>query len=117
MKAIDPGPIRPLDTLELSEMPTPAIGDDEVLIRTRAAGLHIGDVFAVRGAPSLVRLMTGLRRPKDGIPGFDVAGIVEAVGSAVTHLHPGDEVFGVGIGPARSSCAAKADSWSRSRRA
>ena len=97
------------DTLELRELPTPAIGADEVLIRTRAAGLHIGDAFAVRGSPFPVRLMTGLRRPKVGIPGFDVAGVVEAVGPAVTTLSPGDEVFGAGIGTCAELVRAKAD--------
>jgi len=97
------------DTLELRELPTPPIGADEVLIRTRAAGIHIGDAFAVRGSPFPVRLMTGVRRPKVGIPGFDVAGIVETVGSAVTHLSPGDEVLGVGIGTCAELVRARAD--------
>ena len=82
------------DTLELRELAPPAIGDNEVLIRARAASLHPGDLFSVLGTPFPVRFMTGLRRPKYGVPGLDVAGTVEAVGSAVTHLRPGDEVFG-----------------------
>jgi NADPH:quinone reductase-like Zn-dependent oxidoreductase len=86
------------DTLQLRELARPVIGADEVLIRTRAASLHPGDLFAVLGSPFPVRLATGLRRPKVGVPGFDVAGTVEAVGTAVTHLRPGEEVFGVGIG-------------------
>ena len=97
------------DTLELRELPTPAIGADEVLIRTRAAGLHIGDAFAVRGSPFPVRLMTGLRRPKVGIPGFDVAGTIEAVGSAVIGIRIGDEVFGAGIGTCAELVRAKAE--------
>jgi NADPH:quinone reductase-like Zn-dependent oxidoreductase len=97
------------DTLELRELPTPAIGTHEVLIRAHAAGVHIGDAFAVRGSPFPVRLMTGLRRPKVGIPGFDVSGIVEAVGAAVTSLSPGDEVFGVGIGTCAELVRARAD--------
>jgi NADPH:quinone reductase-like Zn-dependent oxidoreductase len=109
MKAIHQDRYGSPDTLELRELPTPAIGADEVLIRTRAAGLHIGDAFAVRGSPFPVRLMTGLRRPKVGIPGFDVAGIVESVGSEVSGLSPGGEVFGVGIGTCAELVRAKAD--------
>lgn len=97
------------DALELRELPTPAIGPDEVLIRARAAGLHPGDVFAVRGAPFPVRLMSGLRRPKYGVPGMDVAGIVEEVGDGVTRVQPGDEVFGVGIGCCAEFVRARGD--------
>lgn len=97
------------DILRLRELVTPAIGPDEVLIRTRAASLHPGDLFAVLGSPFLVRLATGFRRPKHGVPGFDVAGTVEAVGRAVTHMRPGDAVFGVGFGTCAELVRAKAE--------
>ena len=96
------------DTLRLREIARPAIGADEVLIRTRAASLHPGDLFAVLGSPFPVRLATGLRRPKVGVPGFDVAGTIEAVGSAVTQFRLGEEVFGVGIGTCAELVRAKA---------
>jgi NADPH:quinone reductase-like Zn-dependent oxidoreductase len=60
----------------------------------RAAGLHVGDCFAVRGSPFVMRLATGLLKPKHGIPGFDGAGEVEAVGAAVSNFQLGDAVFG-----------------------
>src|ERR687892_1426754 len=97
------------DLLQLRELDTPAIGPGEVLIRARAASVHPGDLFSVLGSPFPVRLATGLRRPKHGVPGFDVAGTVEAVGSAVTHLRAGDEVFGVGIGTCAELVRARAD--------
>src|SRR5918998_1711271 len=97
------------DTLQLRELATPAIGADEVLVRARAASLHPGDLFSVLGSPFPVRLATGLRRPRYGVPGFDVAGTVETVGAAVTHLRPGDEVFGVGIGTCAELVRARAD--------
>lgn len=81
------------------EVPAPSAG--QVLIRVHAAGLHVGDCFAARGRPFVVRFMTGLRKPRVGIPGFDVAGRVEAVGEGVTRFRPGDEVFGACEG----SCA------------
>ena len=98
-----------VDTLRLRDLVRPAIGPDEVLIRTRAASLHPGDLFSVLGSPFPVRLATGLRRPKHGIPGFDVAGTVEAVGSAVANLRLGDEVFGVGVGTCAELVRAKAE--------
>jgi NADPH:quinone reductase-like Zn-dependent oxidoreductase len=52
----------------------------------------------VRGAPFAVRLVTGLRKPKYGVPGFDLAGRVEAVGTDVKQFQPGDEVFGASTG-------------------
>ena len=97
------------DILRVRELATPAIGPDEALIRARAASLHPGDLFAVLGSPFPVRLATGLRRPKHGVPGFDVAGTVEAVGSAVTNLRSGDQVFGVGIGTCSELVRAKAE--------
>jgi NADPH:quinone reductase-like Zn-dependent oxidoreductase len=100
MKAIIQDRYGPIDNLELKDVDPPAIGQHEVLVRVRAAGLHIGDVFAVRGSPLLMRAVTGWRRPKYGVPGFDVAGVVEAVGPAVTRFRQGDEVFGVTDGSA-----------------
>jgi NADPH:quinone reductase-like Zn-dependent oxidoreductase len=86
------------DVLALKHIEEPLIKEDEVLVRVRAAGLHIGDCFAVRGAPLPMRAVTGLVRPKHGIPGFDLAGHVEAVGSGVKQIRRGDEVFGASNG-------------------
>ena len=82
------------DELKLTNIDQPIAGDHEVLVRVHAAGLHVGDCFGVRGAPLLMRIATGLLKPKYGVPGFDVAGTVEAVGNKVTRFKPGDEVFG-----------------------
>jgi NADPH:quinone reductase-like Zn-dependent oxidoreductase len=73
------------------EKPVPK--DNEVLIKVRAASLNPLDGHLMR-APFLLRLMTGLRKPKDTRLGRDVAGRVEAVGRNVTQFKPGDEVFG-----------------------
>ncbi len=109
MQAIAHDRYGPPDILELRELATPVIGDDEVLIRAHAAAVHPGDLFSVLGTPFPVRFATGLRRPKYGVPGLDVAGTVEAVGSAVTHLRPGDEVFGAGFGTCAELVRARAD--------
>jgi NADPH:quinone reductase-like Zn-dependent oxidoreductase len=109
MKAIIHDAYGPPETLGLRDIDLPAIGDHEVLVRVHAAGLHIGDVFAMEGTPFLVRLSTGLRRPRYGVPGFDLAGTVSAVGSAVTRFAVGDEVFGSGSGTAAEFAKAGED--------
>jgi NADPH:quinone reductase-like Zn-dependent oxidoreductase len=85
---------RPTDALRLTEVDEPAIGDDQVLVAVRAAALNPADWHLVRGVPYLARLQIGLRRPGFDIPGSDFAGVVEAVGSAVASLQPGDDVYG-----------------------
>lgn len=80
--------------LAVSEVARPLPGPDDVLVRVGAASLHPGDYFVMTGEPYMVRLVFGLRRPRHGIPGMDLAGIVAAVGKNVTALRPGDEVFG-----------------------
>jgi NADPH:quinone reductase-like Zn-dependent oxidoreductase len=82
------------EAIKLKEVATPTIKDHEVLVRVHAASLNAGDLFALLGSPWLIRLSVGLRRPKDFILGWDMAGRVEAVGSLVTRFKPGDEVFG-----------------------
>ena len=83
-----------LDVLSVRDVDKPDVKHDEVLVRVHAAGLHTGDCFGARGAPFAMRLVTGLLKPKYGVPGFDVGGEVEAVGNNVTQFRPGDEVFG-----------------------
>jgi NADPH:quinone reductase-like Zn-dependent oxidoreductase len=82
------------DVLHLKEIDKPVAQDDDVLVRVHAAALHAGDYFTMRGEPYVARMAAGWPKPKDYIPGFDVAGRVEAVGKNVTHFKPGDEVFG-----------------------
>jgi NADPH:quinone reductase-like Zn-dependent oxidoreductase len=82
------------ETLSCEEMPEPTPGDDEVLIRIRAASVNPYDCHFMRGTPYPLRLATGPRRPKDPRLGVDVAGDVEAVGTNVTGLVVGDAVFG-----------------------
>jgi NADPH:quinone reductase-like Zn-dependent oxidoreductase len=82
------------DVLEVQEIEKPVINDDSVLVRVCAASVNPIDLHLMRGLPYFVRLMTGLRRPKQSVLGVDVAGIVEAVGRDVTQFRPGDEVFG-----------------------
>lgn len=99
MKAIARDTYGPADGLELRDIERPGIGDDEVLVRVRAAGVDRGVWHMMAGLPYPIRLAGfGLRAPKNPVPGMDVAGAVEAVGGEVTRFKPGDEVFGVGSG-------------------
>jgi len=88
-----------LDVLQLREVERPSAEDDEVLVRVRATSVHPDVWHALRGVPYVLRIMgSGLRRPKNQVPGTDLAGLVESVGKNVTRLRPGDEVFGPSVG-------------------
>jgi NADPH:quinone reductase-like Zn-dependent oxidoreductase len=82
------------DVLRLEDIERPAVGDDSVLVRVRAASINAFDWHLMRGLPYLVRTSAGLRRPTRLVAGVDLAGQVEAVGAKVTEFRPGDEVFG-----------------------
>jgi NADPH:quinone reductase-like Zn-dependent oxidoreductase len=82
------------EVLELQDIPQPAVGDDSVLVRVRASSVNPAEWFAVTGRPYIARPAVGLRRSKQTVPGADFAGTVAAVGSAVTDVRPGEEVFG-----------------------
>jgi NADPH:quinone reductase-like Zn-dependent oxidoreductase len=84
----------PERVLRQAEIDPPPVGDDDVLVRVRATSVNTPDWITVAGIPYVLRLQAGLRRPKTKVRGTDVAGVVEAVGSKVPDLQPGDEVFG-----------------------
>lgn len=82
------------DVLEYQEIEKPVPGDDEVLIKIRAASINPLDWKLMKGGPLFLRLLLGLGKPKLKRPGVDVSGEVEAVGKNVTQFKPGDAVFG-----------------------
>jgi NADPH:quinone reductase-like Zn-dependent oxidoreductase len=94
MKAIVYREYGPADVLKLEEVSKPTPGDNEVLIKVRAAAVNPLDWHFMRGTPGFVRAFIGMRRPKRTRLGVDVAGNVELVGSAVEGFKPGDAVFG-----------------------
>ena len=85
---------RPTDVLTATDIHEPKIKDDQVLVQVHAASVNPADWHLIRGNPHLARLQIGLRRPSFQVPGSDFAGVVAAVGSAVTTVRPGDEVYG-----------------------
>jgi NADPH:quinone reductase-like Zn-dependent oxidoreductase len=84
----------PERVLRLADIDRPPVADNDVLIRMRATSVNTPDWVTVTGVPHILRLRSGLRRPRTPVRGTDVAGVVEAVGTNVTDLRPGDEVFG-----------------------
>ena len=97
------------EALALREIERPEIGEHDVLVRVRAAGVNPADWAVMSGLPYIARPVYGLRRPKVAVRGTDVAGYVAAVGSAVTRFKPGDEVFGASTGSYAEYAAASED--------
>lgn len=93
MKAIVRDAYGPPDVLELADVPVPTPATDEVLVRVHASSVNMADVDYVRGRPRLARLATGLRAPRTRIPGIDLAGAVEAIGTGAGRFAVGDRVF------------------------
>ncbi len=84
--------------LQLRRIPRPDIGDHDVLVRVAVAGVDRGVWHLMTGRPYLTRLAFGLRRPRNPVPGRDLAGVVDTVGAGVTRFAEGDLVFGTGHG-------------------
>ncbi|MFE9206359.1 NAD(P)-dependent alcohol dehydrogenase [Micromonospora sp. NPDC007230] len=94
MKAIVQDRYGPPETLRLADVDAPVPAADEVLVRVEAAALNAYDWHAMRGDPRMARLAMGRSRPRARIRGRDFAGRVEAVGTHVRQVRPGDTVFG-----------------------
>ena len=112
MKAIAYSNYGSPDVLRCEEIEKPTAGDDEVLIRVRAASVNPLDWHFMRGTRYFVRILAGLGKPKDTRLGVDVAGQVEAVGRNVTQFKPGDEVFGACRGLLPSTRVLPSRHWS-----
>ena len=98
MKAIVRDQYGTPDVLELQEIDRPAVGDDDVLVRVHSSCVNPMEWHLMTGSPYLARMTGGLRKPKSGRLGADLAGTVAAVGGNVTQFQPGDEVFGASNG-------------------
>ncbi len=111
MKAIVQDKYGSAEVLHLSDIDKPEIGDREVLIRVRAAGVNPADWAIMSGLPYIARPfpLYGMRRPKNPVRGTDVAGQVEDVGAGVRRFRPGDEVFGWSKGSFADYAAASED--------
>ena len=97
------------EVMQLRDIDKPEIGDNEVLVRIRAAGVNPADWAIMSGLPYVARPVYGLRKPKVSVRGTDVAGTVEAVGTGVTRFSVGDEVYGSSNGSYAEYAAAAED--------
>ena len=114
MRAIVQDRYGTLDVLTPAVIDRPEPGQHDVLLRVHAAGLDRGTWHLMTGQPYLMRVIGfGFRRPKNRVPGLDVAGTVEAVGPAVTRFAVGDEVYGVARGSYAEYAAAHEDKLAR----
>jgi NADPH:quinone reductase-like Zn-dependent oxidoreductase len=112
MKAIVQDEYGTPEVLHLRDIATPEVGTQEVLIRVMAAGVNPGDWAIMSGLPYIARPfpLYGMRRPKNGVRGTDVAGVVEVIGAGVTRFRLGDEVFGWCTGAFADFAVASEDS-------
>jgi NADPH:quinone reductase-like Zn-dependent oxidoreductase len=101
------------DVLEVRAVDTPAPGDGEVLLRVAAASVNPLDWHFMTGTPYVLRLVAGIRRPRQAIRGADVAGMVVAVGAGVEGFAPGDRVMGTARGSFAEWTLAKPASLAR----
>jgi NADPH:quinone reductase-like Zn-dependent oxidoreductase len=114
MQAIVQDAYGSVDVLRPGRAALPRIAENEVLVRVHAAGLDRGTWHMMTGRPYLLRVLGfGFRRPKNPVPGIDVAGTVAAVGSAVTRFVVGDEVYGMSRGAFAEYAAALEDKLAR----
>jgi NADPH:quinone reductase-like Zn-dependent oxidoreductase len=88
----------PAKAVVVGDIETPVPGENQVLVRVIGSSINSGDWRAVYSSPFFIRLISGVRRPRDPAIGGDAAGVVEAIGSGVTDLTAGDEVFGIRSG-------------------
>ena len=109
MKAIVQDRYGSAEVLELRDIEDPPVGENDVLIRVHAAGCGPDVWHLMTGMPYMARVAIGLRKPKVGIRGWDVAGTVEAVGPDVTGVQPGDEVIGTVEGSFAELAIARAE--------
>src|SRR5688572_15512731 len=98
MKAIVQDGYGSADVLVLRDVAEPEVGEKDVLVNVRAAGCGPDVWHIMAGQPYMARLSLGFKKPKVSVRGWDVAGTIESVGSAVTDFRPGDDVMGTAEG-------------------
>jgi NADPH:quinone reductase-like Zn-dependent oxidoreductase len=110
MKSITQDRYGSAEVLRLRDVDEPTPGEHEVLVKVQAAGLARGVLHVMTGEPYLMRLVGfGLLKPKNPIPGQDVAGTVTAIGDGVTRFDVGEEVFGIAKGSFAEYTVARED--------
>lgn len=109
MKAIAQDSYGTANGLEVRDIDRPVPRDNEVLVRVHAAGVDPSILHLMTGKPFIARIALGLRKPKNPVRGWDLAGIIERVGAKVTRYQPGEEIFGSGDGSLAQYACARVD--------
>ena len=86
MKAIHLNKLGSIDNFEVADVPKPVLSENEVLIRAKAVGVMYADIMQRKGEYLV-------QPPLPFIPGKEVSGVVEEVGSAVKNIKPGMRVM------------------------
>lgn len=84
----------PPEVVRIEEIPLPVPAGDQVLVRVHAASVNRADLDNLYPRWAFLRLLLGVRRPRERRVGLDAAGVVEALGPDATRFRPGDRVFG-----------------------
>jgi NADPH:quinone reductase-like Zn-dependent oxidoreductase len=80
--------------LKIKDIPKPTPGKNEVLLKMKATAVNDYDWSMITGRPYAYRLMFGFFKPRNPVPGMEIAGVVEAIGEGVLKFKVGDAVFG-----------------------
>jgi NADPH:quinone reductase-like Zn-dependent oxidoreductase len=97
------------EVIEVATRDRPVPKANEVLVRVQAAGMDYGQWHLMTGQPYVMRLATGLVKPRQQVLGMDLSGVVEAVGAEVTRLKVGEAVFGAASQTFAEFCCARED--------
>ena len=84
--------------LSVKELEIPTPKDDEVLVKVYVTTVNRSDCHVLSGRPFVMRLFTGLFKPRSSITGSDFSGQIEAIGSSVQSFKVGDKIMGFGGG-------------------
>ena len=95
MKAVTRDKYGSPDVLSVKEIDIPTIKKNEMLIRVKVTTVNRTDCGILRGKPFLIRLFTGILKPKHAVTGSDFAGVIEKIGNAVSNFDVGDRVWGL----------------------
>lgn len=98
MKAIILKKYGGIDQLEMVETKKPIIGDDELLVKMKAANIASGDMrIHTQDAPGIPKfvmsLIFGFKKPRRQIRGISGSGVIETIGSKVSRYKKGDEIY------------------------
>ncbi|MCP9754188.1 NAD(P)-dependent alcohol dehydrogenase [Lacihabitans sp. CCS-44] len=105
------------EVLEIKEIEKPLPKADEILVKVKATTVNRTDCAMLKAKPYIMRLFTGLFKPKNPILGTDFAGIIEEIGAEIKDFKIGDRVFGfsdLGVSShAEYLCISKKKAWAK----